>query len=285
MRPSRGTYSFSVLRYIHDAVSGEFVNVGTLLFSPDHRFLGVKCLTAFTRLSRFFGGIDGAHYRALIRHIEEAVEAQNESLFGGLPMRQIPESIEALTSEVLPADDSALQFSSKAGGGLTDDPRVALSRLFGRYVERYLERSEHQRRTDDQVLALFREQLRNKRALAQLKPKSIESPLYKHEFPLAWKNGIWNVCEPLSFDLVEGQSIVEKAAHWLGRATSLQGGPESFRLFFLIGKPSSSVLWEEFSRAERILRSVPVATELYREDLAGPFAERVAEDLLQHQQV
>ena len=31
-------YTFSTLRYVHDVVSGEFVNVGVALYAPDTRF-------------------------------------------------------------------------------------------------------------------------------------------------------------------------------------------------------------------------------------------------------
>ena len=37
-------YSFSVLRYIHDVVTGEFANVGVVLFAPGQVF---KCYLYF----------------------------------------------------------------------------------------------------------------------------------------------------------------------------------------------------------------------------------------------
>ena len=36
-------FTFTVLRYIHDPVSGEFANVGVVLYAPELRFLDAIC--------------------------------------------------------------------------------------------------------------------------------------------------------------------------------------------------------------------------------------------------
>ena len=35
-------YSFCFLRYVHEPLSGEFANVGVLLWAPQSRFLGFR---------------------------------------------------------------------------------------------------------------------------------------------------------------------------------------------------------------------------------------------------
>ncbi|MCB1093193.1 MAG: DUF3037 domain-containing protein, partial [Verrucomicrobiae bacterium] len=49
-------YSFCFLRYVHEPLSGEFANVGVLLWAPQSRFLGFRASEKFRRLSRFFHG-------------------------------------------------------------------------------------------------------------------------------------------------------------------------------------------------------------------------------------
>jgi hypothetical protein len=77
-------YTFSVLRYIHDVVSGEFVNVGVALYAPQTRFLGVVCSGTYGRLSNFFGGIEGEHFKRIMRHISSLSLSQERRACGFL---------------------------------------------------------------------------------------------------------------------------------------------------------------------------------------------------------
>ena len=63
-------YSFSFLRYVHEPLSGEFANVGVLLWAPESRFLGFRGSHKFRRLSRFFHGFHAQDYRALVGRLE-----------------------------------------------------------------------------------------------------------------------------------------------------------------------------------------------------------------------
>ena len=278
------SYSFSVLRYVHDVVSGEFVNVGVILYSRDLRFIEARCTSNYSRVAEFFGGIDGRHFRSLMRHVEESTRELAQHYCSGLPIFAAPATIVELAKKLLPVDDSALQCSPRPGGGLTSSPALALERLYERYVELHLDRSDRTRRNDAQILTLFKGPLREKRVLDHLRTKRIESPLNEHEFPLAWKNGVWNVCEAISFDLLEGSSIREKAAQWAGRAMSLKSSELDFKIFMLIGKPSKPGLAEDLRKAEEILRQMPVDHEIYEEGQEGDFADLVADELSLHPQ-
>ncbi len=47
-------YSFSILRYIHDPVTHEFVNIGVALYSPEAGFLRSICTTHYARITQLF---------------------------------------------------------------------------------------------------------------------------------------------------------------------------------------------------------------------------------------
>ena len=122
-------YSFSVLRYVHDPVTEEFVNVGVADFSPEARYVRAICTTSCGRIRRMFQGVDGSHILQLAHYIQDRICASGLEYESGL-------AIEQLLSKVLPADDSALQFS-KAGVGLSADLDRTLNELFQRHVELY----------------------------------------------------------------------------------------------------------------------------------------------------
>ena len=46
----RITYTFSVLRYIHDPVTQEFANIGVALYAPEAKYLSAICTPHYGRL-------------------------------------------------------------------------------------------------------------------------------------------------------------------------------------------------------------------------------------------
>ena len=127
-------YSFSVLRYIHDIVIGEFINVGVVLYSPKTRFLSAICTSRYVRLSKMFSNVSGDHFLQVSRYIQAKLEEEGERLSTQLPSNKLPVSVLEFTTKVLPLDDSSLQFSPE-GYGLTENPQETLEQLYNRYVE------------------------------------------------------------------------------------------------------------------------------------------------------
>ena len=85
-------YSFCFLRYVHEPHSGEFADVGVLLWAPGSRFLGFKASQKFRRLSHFFHGFQPRDYRNLIARIETQFEKLSFRLAGPqelLPFKEV----------------------------------------------------------------------------------------------------------------------------------------------------------------------------------------------------
>jgi hypothetical protein len=209
----RTPYSFSVLRYVHDAVTQEFINIGVAVYAPEAGFLRAICTTQYGRIARVFTKIDGTRFRQLTRYIEEQTNAIGQCLPSELPFEP-GRAIEQLLARVLPPDDSSVQFSH-AGAGLSHDLERTAAELFDRYVERYSMTSDGNRRDDEDIWRTFRDSLERRHVTAYLEPKRIVAPNYDYEFRRAWKNEIWHVYEPISFDVVDGGYMAEKANHWL----------------------------------------------------------------------
>lgn len=278
----KAQYTFTVLRYVHDIVSEEFANVGVALFVPELKYLGTATTTTYGRLSKFFGEVEGEQIKKLLRHVQTGVEVLAEEVRAQLPFENYKD-VTTCVARVLPIDDSSLQFSP-AGGGLTDDPQATLEELYVRYVERYAVRANRSSRTDDEIWPVFRKPLAERYLLSRLRPKRIASKDYEHEFPHAWRNGLWHTCEAVSFDLVEASDLVEKANRWLGRAFNLYESEEKFKLHLLLGNPSSEKLRSAFIQAKNILNKMPGDPELFDEDNVSQFADFVESELQKHDQ-
>ena len=102
----RVAYSFSVLRYVHDPVSQEFINIGVAVFSPEAGYLRAICTTNYGRITNMFEKIDGQRFRQISRAIQEQIRAVGNDYGSALPFESAP-TIDRLLARVLPADDSA----------------------------------------------------------------------------------------------------------------------------------------------------------------------------------
>lgn len=276
----RFAYSFSVLRYVHDPVSQEFVNIGVAVYSADANYLRAQCSTSYARISEMFQKIDGPRFRQIVRFVQDQISRVGRDRSTMLPFEPAI-SIENILASVLPPDDSAVQFS-RAGIGLSSDLDQTLGELFHRHVEYYASSGETHRRTDEEVWRVFREPLDRANVTPYLAPKLIAAPSYQYEFARSWKNEIWHVYEPVSFDLVEPDSMLDKANRWVGRATSLMDSSDSFRIHLLIGGPSDNSLRGTFAKAQNILNKMPGKKEFIQETDADAFAEKLAESVAQH---
>lgn len=276
-------YSFSVLRYIHDIVSGEFINVGVVLYAPKARFLSAICTSRYGRMSKMFSGIDGDHFKQIGRYIQARLDEEGERLVTELPFDKLPVSVLDFASRTLPVDDSSLQFSPE-GYGVTENLQATLEQIYSRYVERYYEKAERPSRSDEDVWKVYKRPLEEKRILANLKPHQIIGNNYDYEFKYGWKNERWHMHEPVSFDLQEASSITDKANSWLGRITSLVDGGEPFKLTVLVGTPQDERLKSAFIKAQNILHHMPCDHDFIKEDEAEDFAESLKKEIEAHKE-
>lgn len=275
-------FYFSLLRYVYDPLTQEFVNIGVVLYSPAHSFLRATFTSRYGRISRMFGRIDGASFRATTGYIERKVSDLNEKLARGLLFHDPTESLQSILNQVMPPDDTAIRFVF-GGVGITDNPILTLEELFGRYVTRYENPSESPRRDENDVWKVFQEPLKTKDVFPYFSPKTITAPDYEYVFERSWKNGIWHLFEPVSFDLADERSILEKASRWVGRTMSLSDSLEPFKLFLLLGEPADPRLEAAFQRATHLLsKKIPGKSELIRERDAEQFAEEVEQEFQNH---
>ncbi|MFZ0466500.1 MAG: hypothetical protein WAL78_12465, partial [Candidatus Acidiferrales bacterium] len=238
------------------------------------------CEIHYSRITKIFGKVDGDRFRQATRYIQERVQRIGQDLSSSLPFD--PDlKIEGLLALVLPPDDSAFQFSA-AGVGLSSDLDATMNDLFGRFVEKYSLRTEHSNRDDAEVWRVYREPLEKHQVISHLRPKRIVSPNFDYEFEHSWKNERWHLYEPLSLDLLEPNSILDKANRWLGRGTNLADSNEQFKIHLLLGEPQDPGLRSTFDKARNILHKIPGKPELIRESEAEQFAEGLAGELKAH---
>lgn len=273
------SYTYTVLRYVHDIATGEFVNVGVVLYAPQGPYLAAKTRSTYGRLSRVFPDIDGNEFKRAMAHVELSV-ANTARTLNDLFREKDLTALE-LATRTLTSDDSSLQWSP-LGGGRTRSPARELDRLFDKFVLRY-DRTKTAPRGDEEVWKSFSRALESRQLLSKLKQKEIVSDVDRITFSHAWKNGQWNCLEPLSFDFTEGERIHKKAVQCAGQMLALARAPERFKVYLLVGEPKRGDMQNHYHRALRILETIPVASEIVPESQAENLADRIARDVLSHE--
>lgn len=274
------SYEFTILRYVHDTLTGEFVNVGVVAYSKDSSWISAICRNTHSRISAVFPDLNSVHFRKMMKFIPSEFEVINKSLRSELQFKSI-DGLESLLHRVLPKDDSALQWGP-ISSGLTHDLDEELSLLFDRYISHYDVKATKARRTEQDIWKDFKKTLEKFPVCEQLKPKKIAVQDDEIEFQHSWKNGVWHCIEPLSFDLSDGEYFKDKAHRWLGQVASVKNSSDKFKLYFLVSPPSEQSLSHEFEKALSILNKMPVENEIYLESDAILLAEEISREMELH---
>ena len=125
---SKSKYSYSILHYVHDAFSGERINVAVAVLSANPRVVQVKIPASLQRLRLAYPDCDTTSLKDSLR----AFERQLQAFFRTNSESSLAEALEC----VLPLDDQAF-ITSKVGVGITNDLAEESEHLLERFVTRY----------------------------------------------------------------------------------------------------------------------------------------------------
>lgn len=118
---TRSGYAYSIIRYVHDPVSGECLNIGVVLSSPTGFEFRVP-----SSLVRVKSAFPDANVNT-IRHSLELIEKRL------LASTKASSSLGDALAEVLPPDESSIRASCP-GVGVTSNLKLAADELLDRLV-------------------------------------------------------------------------------------------------------------------------------------------------------
>lgn len=236
----RERYSYCFLRYHHDLIGGEFGNIGVLLWAPDSQFLGFRCSSRYSRLSKFFLEFDSDDYRGLVARLVTQFDHLAEEYGKGQylsAVKENPKSARELAIMVVPEDDGAIRWS-KSQGGLTESPELELEVIYERFINSKNTIIQSDRRSDKAVYeSVYKPVFEDAVIRPVIKPYCVKSSLAEHEFAQAWKNGAWNVFETLSFDYADSERLEGKAYKWDSQVRHLAEANDPAKIHLLLGEP------------------------------------------------
>lgn len=224
------------IRYVHDTLTGEALNIGVVLVCGERKYAGARFLPSWSRITAAFPDAQLPVLRRLAASIEDACATAFE-IAGGQFRLDVPTDAAELVGRVLPNEDASIQLASTIRG-VTSDPAETLRLLADQFVLRYSAVPERTARQDDDVWDAFVRGLSKPQLVANLFPYTLKSPHLEIPFDHAWKNATLHIVEPLSFDLVDPNAVRDKATKWTGRLLAARPSDQGADVTFLVGLPS-----------------------------------------------
>ena len=275
------TYQYQIVRYTHDILTGEFVNVGVVIFEPKTGYLKSKFINKFGRITQFYAEVNGHGILSALKAFESEIKRianQLHELF-----RNDFEYIHQITNEILPKDDSALQCT-KMAYGLDTNLENAIEDLFERFVDKYNQENLSDTLDDKAVWKEVYKQYFDKYGVSShLKHHTIQTQNDIFEFDKAWKNGVWNCYQSLSLDLKNNSSIKDKVYKWVGKLNELETAKEQMNIYFLTVSPDKNDL-QKFIRDTLSKRDFHdyLNVSVIDESDADSFVESVRKEIINH---
>jgi hypothetical protein len=204
-----------------------------VLFIPSDKYLEVKVTNKTKRISDFYSGVAGSFIRSSLKSIEKRIKSYSDQIGNTLDFSNHTR-LDLMLSELYPKDDGAIQFSSLYTGiSKVSDHRLIFNELFDKLVDKYTHHYERVSRTDEDARKFIYQEYFDKINLTpRLTVKEIKTKNDAFKFD-GIKNGKWNYYRPISFDLLEPESIKEKVYKWMGIRSELLTSAEPFALYFL----------------------------------------------------
>jgi len=223
-----------------DRVTGEFVNVGLLVFNKDENFLKADTLSRIGRVKHLFPDVKSSYLIKNLKSIKVSINTLGAS-FVSNNNAAVFNAIESISSNVIPVDDSSI-YCSEVFSGIDTNLENAFDDLFYQFVEKYEPKSTGYL-TDKEVWSKhYKSIFENYNFGNSLESRTVQTDGNSLEFKHAIKNGKWNYLEPITFDLSKPANIKEKVYKWMGRLKELDSSSENFSLYLLSVLPKDKEL-------------------------------------------
>lgn len=282
MKP--GFFTFVTLKYVHDAMSGEAVNVGLLAFWPSSVGLKFKLRTSMGRVKHLFPDVDRRAFLLGLRLLKRGLTSL-AMLTSAEPLLADQTDALALARRVLPPDDSSFQWSPM-GRGFAEDAEGEFLRLYERLVAKY-DGDPRPNRSDDAIWRPVREMLGERRVPIEFEERTFRGETDEVTFDNTWKNGAWHAYQPVSLDLSTPENILDKARRWRGQMAGVADrsqDKDGVQVNFILGRPQDTALMKAYDQAVAIFSRMPMHPRIYLEEQTTELVDEIEREFRTHQE-
>lgn len=281
-------FQYCTLKYRHSIFLNENVNVGLLFFFEEERKLEFIYPKSLTRISHLYSNVN----IGIIKRVQNIIrkkcyEINRSSIFDDQVI--FPTSIKERTFEfliknkILLEDASSLYFD-EIKTGLNFGTEKVISHYESDFFSCYDLPNVYQGRKDEKFIEhKLKSQLKNSvKDSSRLEiDKTIPAGLISERFKLGWKNGTSNLIAPIGLDLIEADSIKQKALTWFGKLSFLNSYAKSHNTEFhlLISKPTGKNLINSFNKAIKVIQEADAPIRIYTDTEIDKYSDYVSENI------
>lgn len=272
-------FQYQVVRYRHDRVTGEFVNVGIIVYEESTGYLDSFFINKYSRITQFFENVDGNYLVKVLKQFKKEIE-QRSAVYNGLFSNEY-KSLTEISESVLPKNDSSL-FCSEVRTAIDLDIKIAALDLYERIVDRYISEADKTIKDDNYVWKnIYKKYFDACNITDKLTSHTVITANDTIQFDKTWKNGVWNCFESVSFDLKKEETIKNKIYRWSGVLNELENASEKINLYFLTALPSNKdkkltkFIKDTFNEEKYKTIKVELITEKDAEKLTKTFKEKI----------
>ena len=216
---------YAIVRFMPFVETGEFGNVGIVLFSPTARYFGFKLLgQRYSRITNFFEQLDTKLFRASMHATQGELQRVSDMLKGLGTDRRLKaldrEAAVSVWQEILKPRESMVRFSDSRLA-MAGDPQTKLGELYAYYVERNFATKEYQEKLMERSVRGFLKEAHLHEAFHEHR---IGNEEYNAVFPFVQLVGDAPVkaIKPLRLDHAEPARVIDHGGQWRVRVEALQ---------------------------------------------------------------
>ncbi|MDT0499681.1 MULTISPECIES: DUF3037 domain-containing protein [unclassified Halomonas] len=212
---------YAVLRFQPYPETGEFANLGIVMLCSDGTFLYRLETRHYKRITQFFSKLD----KKVLLNARRSIADELARISSVMQKHASDSELQLSVFKHLTGPSESLLRFSRPGVIAAAKPEDALEKLFLNYVHHdFSQKPNEEAQLTSQVtkwLRSFRNRLYAERTLG--------SELLQVKFPLVWEEAgtARQAVKPISFDLEDSSSIIEKGDKWEKRMRRLKNADQA----------------------------------------------------------
>lgn len=260
---------YAIVRFMPYIETGEFANVGILLWAPKTRYLGFKLLRRkHARITQFFEEMDRGVYLKTMANLDAELNRVQSMVRDATYQSDNREYgfHKGLFQELIRPRETIVRFSEQRAV-LTENPEQTLRDLYNHYVGRNFVTKEYQ----ETVLEKGVRRLLEQRDLARrFTKRRIEDQLYGVTFPFVEQGDdkAIRIIKPLFLGQPDSTAIIEHGGRWKLKVEQLRNrnlldGPVLFPVQGPEDAAPSNIRTEAFRETRKALADADIQVVLH----------------------
>jgi hypothetical protein len=282
-------FQYSVLKYKHSLLLNEVVNVGILFYFPVDYRIEFIYPTKLNRIGHLYPDFNTGTIKIVqsvfetkCRNFNYEWEAFERSLFAGTDVKK--EFRQIITDEFLIDDASSLYFDDiKIGVNIGIEQIISYYRK--EYFACYDDKPINPNKKDEKYIEhKFKQQLKSTSVNSNFNleiNKEISVGLFSEKFKWGWKNGTDNLIAPVGFDLLEPDTIKQKALLWFGKLSFLNDFAVQNNISFhlITSKPTDKNLFKAYDNALKVIIKAKAPKQLFEETNIDKYTDYLSKNI------